>query len=124
MDYSESETVRLDIWLWRARFVKTRALAAKLIKGGKVRLTRGEQTQRATKSNTQLRSGDIITLHRPHGLIVARMVAAGERRGPALEAQMLYELMPETQLTSSRERDSAAQSGLLTNKPPRATSGA
>jgi len=124
VDYSTTETVRLDIWLWRARFVKTRALAAKLIKGGKVRLTRGGQTQRAQKPNAILRSGDIVTLSRPHGLIVAKMLTAGERRGPAAEAQTLYELMPGAQPAGSHNSDTAAQGGLLTKQPPRATSGA
>jgi len=124
VDYSELETIRLDIWLWRARFVKTRSLAGRLIKDGKVRITRGGETQRARKANAMIRAGDIVTLHRPHGLIVAKMLAPGERRGPAAEAQTLYELMPEAEPPSSRRSDSSAQSAILTKQAMRATSGA
>lgn len=124
VDYSALETVRLDIWLWRARFVKTRTLAGQLIKGGKVRITRAGQTQRARKANATIRAGDVITLHRPHGLIVAKMLAPGERRGPAAEAQTLYQLMPETEPVNSRNSDSTAQGALLTKPATRATSGA
>lgn len=102
VDFLDTETVRLDIWIWRARFVKSRALAAKLIRDGKVRLTRDGHTVRAQKPNTAVRTGDIVTMTRPHGLIVAKMIAAGERRGPALEAQTLYDLLPETEQTAPR----------------------
>ncbi|WP_033315307.1 RNA-binding S4 domain-containing protein [Robiginitomaculum antarcticum] len=102
VDYAQTETVRLDIWLWRARFVKTRALARHLIEKGKVRISRNGQTKRVKKANTVVRSGDIVTLTRPHGLIVAQMISAGERRGPPSEARALYELLGETEQTAPR----------------------
>lgn len=124
MDYSTTETIRLDIWLWRARFVKTRALSSKLIAGGKVRITRAGETQRTRKSNVIIRTGDIVTLNRPHGLIVAKMLTAGERRGPVAEAQTLYDLMPESQLQPSQMRENGAHPDTLTNHARPATSDA
>jgi ribosome-associated heat shock protein Hsp15 len=77
---------RLDKWLWFARMLKSRTLAADLVSAGKVRVN-GE---RVTKPSQTVKTGDTLTfvLHeRPR---VLEVVAGGERRGPAGEAQALY----------------------------------
>jgi ribosome-associated heat shock protein Hsp15 len=88
------EGQRLDKWLWCARLVKTRSLAARLIEGGKVRIN-GE---RASKVSRHVRLGDVVTGTGVGAgrLFVVRVMAEAERRGPATTARSLYEdLTPE-----------------------------
>ncbi len=89
--------VRLDKWLWAARFYKTRALAAEAIDGGKVSVN-GERAKRAK----QIQAGDRVDIRLPpyEHLVLVRGVA--ERRGPASEAVKLYEETPES--LAGRER--------------------
>ena len=88
-DEDKSEA-RLDVWLWRARFIKTRSEAARFITSGKVRLTRAGKTRRLKKAHTNVRPGDHITFMRAQKLFSVQVEAAGTRRGPAPEAQTLY----------------------------------
>jgi ribosome-associated heat shock protein Hsp15 len=80
------EGQRLDKWLWFARFVKSRSLAAKLIEAGCVRVNR----QRTVKPATAVKCGDVLTITLHGRVRVVEILAAGERRGPASEAQTLY----------------------------------
>lgn len=82
--------LRLDLWLWRARFYKSRALATRTVKGGKIRLERYGQTIRASKPKTLLRPGDRLTFIRGQDLFHIEVMGMGSRRGPASEAHMLY----------------------------------
>ena len=82
---------RIDVWLWRARFFKTRALACRFIEEGRVRLTRpGAQETRLDKASRALRPGDVLVFALGARLVAVRVLAPGERRGPAGEAQGLY----------------------------------
>ena len=78
---------RLDKWLWFARFAKTRTTAAKLVEGGFVRLN-GERIVQPAKA---VRPGDVLTIAAPHRTVALKVLAAGDRRGPAPEARSLYE---------------------------------
>lgn len=80
-------TQRIDVWLWHARFYKTRSLATKMVRGGKVRLNGNV----CKKSSTIVTLGDILTYIRVDDIYIAKVLAVGLRRGPALEAQLLYE---------------------------------
>ncbi len=85
------EACRLDVWLWRARFFKTRALAARFLEEGRVRLTRpGAAESRVDKASRSVRPGDTLVFAIGGRLIVVTVRALGERRGPAGEAQTLY----------------------------------
>jgi ribosome-associated heat shock protein Hsp15 len=88
------EGQRLDKWLWFARFAKSRSLAAKLIEEGCVRVNR----HRAVKPSMAVKSGDVLTITLHGRVRVIEIRAAGERRGPASEAQTLYSevLLPST----------------------------
>ena len=89
--------VRLDKWLWAARFYKTRALAAEAIDGGKVHVN-GERVKRAKL----VQAGDRVELRLPpyeHVLVVR---GVSERRGHAREAVLLYEETAES--IAGRER--------------------
>ncbi|MFT4090538.1 MAG: RNA-binding S4 domain-containing protein [Asticcacaulis sp.] len=86
------ETCRADIWLWRARFFKTRALSSGFIEGGTIRLQRFGQMTRLTKAGFSLRAGDRLIFAIGTRLFDLTIMDTGERRGPASEAQMLYNL--------------------------------
>lgn len=82
--------VRIDVWLWRARFVKTRGLAADLVEAGAVRLTHQGRQTRLDKPSRTVHIGDELTFAQ-HGRVTAvRVEALGERRGPPAEARALY----------------------------------
>jgi ribosome-associated heat shock protein Hsp15 len=77
---------RLDKWLWFARFVKSRTLAAKLVSDGFVRVN----GQRAETPAKALAVGDVITVAAARTTAVVRVEALGTRRGPVEEAKRLY----------------------------------
>jgi ribosome-associated heat shock protein Hsp15 len=82
-----TEHRRLDRWLWFARFVKSRALAARLIAAGAVTLN-GVAVR---KANQAVRVGDRIAVPQGGFRRTVRVVALGVRRGPAAEARLLYQ---------------------------------
>ncbi|MES2724175.1 MAG: RNA-binding S4 domain-containing protein [Pseudomonadota bacterium] len=86
-----SETgCRADVWLWRARFFKTRSLAAKFVDEGKVRLTRAGAETRIDKCARALKVGDQLVFAVGGKLIAVAVEGLGERRGPPAEARGLY----------------------------------
>jgi len=84
------DACRADVWLWRARFFKTRSLAAKFLDEGKVRLTRGGAETRIDKCARPVKVGDRLVFAVGGRLIAVAVDALGERRGPAEEARTLY----------------------------------
>jgi ribosome-associated heat shock protein Hsp15 len=82
---------RIDKWLWQARFFKTRSLASKFVSDGHVRVARGNGTQRADKPSAAVRPGDTLVFTANDRLRIIRVVSCAERRGPASEAQTLYD---------------------------------
>jgi ribosome-associated heat shock protein Hsp15 len=81
-----AEKLRLDKWLWYARFFKTRTLAASIVAGGRVRINGTP----ASKRSTTITAGDVLTFSKDDHIRVIQVDACGERRGPAPEAQTLY----------------------------------
>ena len=84
---------RIDIWLWRARFVRTRGMAADLGEAGAVRLTHNGMETRLDKPSRSVHPGDVLTFAQHGRVTTLRVEALGERRGPADEARALYSLM-------------------------------
>lgn len=80
------EKLRLDKWLWYARFFKTRSLAAATVAGGQVRVN-GTPT---SKRSVTVGPGDVLTFPKDDHIRVIQVDACGTRRGPAPEAQALY----------------------------------
>lgn len=78
---------RLDKWLWHARLVKSRTLASRLVIEGKVRVNR----EKVTKPAHSVKPGDVITAAVHARIRVLRILALGVRRGPASQAQALYD---------------------------------
>jgi len=88
--------IRLDKFLWHARFVKTRGLAAKLCEGG-IRV----DGVRVEKPGALVRPGQVLTFALGRHVRVIELVAVGVRRGPADEARGLYrDLAPPTPETA------------------------
>jgi len=87
MSDGQENSLRLDKWLWHARFMKSRSLATKLCQSSKVRLN-GEVT---SKAHQLVRPGDVLTFPKGQDIRIIKIVALGTRRGPAPEAQALYE---------------------------------
>jgi ribosome-associated heat shock protein Hsp15 len=88
-----AETCRVDVWLWRARFFKTRSLAARVVEEGGVRLTRGGARIALDKPSRTVRGGDILVFPVGARWAAVRIEALGVRRGPASEARALYHVM-------------------------------
>src|SRR5689334_15092659 len=94
------ESVRLDKWLWAARFFKTRSLATQEIDKGRVQVN-----GQVAKPARELHPGDLLELRQGPLLRAFRVVALSQVRGPAPVAQALYEETPE----SIARRDEAAR---------------
>ena len=93
---SDGGKIRLDKWLWHARFAKTRSLAAKLCESG-VRI----DGTLVSKAGVTVRPGQVLTFALGRHVRVIELVALGERRGPAEEARALYrDLAPPTPETA------------------------
>jgi len=88
-----ADTLRLDVWLWRARFFKTRPLAAGHIRGHGARITHDGLTRRVDKPATAITAGDIVTLARGAHISTIEILDLGTRRGPPAEARDLYRLL-------------------------------
>ena len=84
------ESCRIDVWLWRARFFKTRSLSAKFVEEGRVRQTRAGQETRLDKSSRPVKVGDGLVFAVGGKLIAVQVQALGERRGPPAQARTLY----------------------------------
>lgn len=78
--------IRLDKWLWQARFYKSRVLSAEAVAAGKVRLNGA----RVTKPGHAVGPGDVLTFVQGAQVRLIRVVDCGTRRGPAAEAKGLY----------------------------------
>lgn len=79
--------MRLDKWLWYARFCKSRSLASQLCREGRVRVNRVV----VGKPNHTVRPDDVLTFALGRHIRIIRIIALGVRRGPAPEARTLYE---------------------------------
>lgn len=82
-----SEPVRIDKWLWFARFLKSRSLATALVASGRLRVN----GQPNAKAHYLVKVGDVLTFPLGQHIRVIKVMAPGVRRGPATEAQALYE---------------------------------
>jgi ribosome-associated heat shock protein Hsp15 len=104
--------VRVDKWLWAARLVKTRALAAEAVKGGRVHLNGN-----AVKPSRDVRPGDRLELTLGPRRVVVDVCGTSERRGPAAAAALLYEETEESR--AAREREAAERRLVQPDGPDR-----
>lgn len=94
------ETIRLDKWLWQARFFKTRGLATRAVQDGAVRLN----AVRVVKPAQPIGFGDTLTFAQADRIRVVRCLATALRRGPLHEAQTLYEDLAPPEPDGGKER--------------------
>lgn len=87
---TEFSSCRLDVWLWRARFFKTRALSTQACESGHIRIERFGKVVRVEKAATFIKPDDHLIFAIGTRLLDIIVVDTGERRGPAPEAQNLY----------------------------------
>ena len=78
--------IRVDKWLWHARFFKSRGLAGDLASSGHLRIN----GDKADKASASVKPGDVLTFPKGNHVRVIQVDAIGTRRGPAPEAQALY----------------------------------
>lgn len=83
---ASAETIRLDKWLWQARFFKSRSLSAAAVAEGHLRVN----SQPVSRGAHPLKIGDVLTFPQGTEVRVIRVLSLGLRRGPASEAQALY----------------------------------
>jgi ribosome-associated heat shock protein Hsp15 len=101
---SPAEAMRIDKWLWHARFFKTRGQATRLCADGRVRVDGSV----ITKAHYLVRAGDVLTFPQARDIRVVRIEALGSRRGPPREAQSLYsDLAPPRPAAPSRRDEGA-----------------
>lgn len=84
--------IRIDKWLWHARFYRTRLLAQSAACAGLIRLN----GQRVEKSSVAIGPGDVLTLPKGREIVAVRVVGIAARRGSADDARRLYESADET----------------------------
>ncbi|HEY1880250.1 MAG TPA: RNA-binding S4 domain-containing protein [Caulobacteraceae bacterium] len=90
---AEAEAARIDAWLWRARFFRSRSQASAKAAKGHIRLRRAGAESRIDKASRTVRIGDELTFAVGPRVIAVRVAALGERRGPPAEARGLYDLL-------------------------------
>lgn len=111
---------RLDRWLFFSRAVKSRTLAQKLIETGAIRVN----SERTLHTDHKVGAGDVLTMSVHERLLVWRILAPGERRGPASEAATLYEdisppALPKPQQSGPQHAERDAGAGRPTKKDRR-----
>ena len=78
---------RIDKWLFFARIIKSRTLAGKFAASGNVRVN----SEKIDQASALIKPGDVLTITQERRILVLRVLDCGHRRGPASEAQLLYE---------------------------------
>ncbi|HWU76250.1 MAG TPA: RNA-binding S4 domain-containing protein [Rhodanobacter sp.] len=106
--------VRLDVWLWAARFFKTRSLAKQAVEGGKV-----EVNDAACKAARSLRVDDRVRITRGEQRMEVCVLALSSRRGPASEAQLLFRETEASREVRESEREQRRLSGAAFDHPAR-----
>jgi ribosome-associated heat shock protein Hsp15 len=99
------EHLRLDKWLWFARFLKSRTMAAQLCADGRVRIS----GRVVSKPSQTVKVGDVLTFSLGPHIRVIEVKALGQRRGPAEEARILYEDLSPLQPRAKGEPPLAAR---------------
>ena len=94
--------MRLDVWLWRTRFFKTRTSASDAIETQGARIERDGQVRRIDKPAAPLASGDLVSFVNISGSHVLRVLSLPPRRGPVSEAALCYEAVTTAPRSASR----------------------
>lgn len=106
----QADSLRIDKWLWTARFFKTRAIAAEAVVGGKVHLN-GHRV----KASRAVHAGDELEITRGQEVYIVIVNGINQHRRPASEAQLLY---TETEKSLEKREHDALQRKLLAQIHP------
>ena len=109
-----TEKIRLDTWLWYARFYKSRSLSSKAILSGKLRVNSNKTMKPASKVKTN----DVLTINLVHMVRIIQVQSLGHRRGPASEAQQLYKDLSGNTSGASSIKNVSEKPRKETNKRP------
>tara|TARA_R110002094_G_scaffold86440_5_gene90270 strand:+ start:404 stop:814 length:411 start_codon:yes stop_codon:yes gene_type:complete len=101
---ASSPSIRVDKWLWYARFFKSRSLAAKVVQSRKLRLN----SVIVTKASAMVKPNDILTFAQGKTIRVIRILDIGARRGPAAEARTLFEDLAPIERKAEKDPPAAA----------------
>ena len=95
-----TEELRIDKWLWVARFFKTRSLASEAVNGGKVHLN-----DHRVKAGRSVKIGDTLSIQKSSDLFEILIVGINKTRRPAKEAKLLYEVSEKSRLKREQEHE-------------------
>ena len=109
-----TEKIRLDTWLWYARFYKSRSLSSKAILSGKVRVN----SIKIIKPASKVKIKDVLTINHVKLVRIIEVQSLGARRGPASEAQKLYKDLSGDATGASNIKHVFEKSKKDTNKRP------
>ena len=109
-----TEKIRLDTWLWYARFYKSRSLSSKAIFSGKLRVNANKIIKPASK----VKINDVLTINHINMVRIIQVQSLGSRRGPASEAQKLYKDLLEDATGASNIKYVSEKPKKDTNKRP------
>ena len=109
-----TEKIRLDTWLWYARFYKSRSLSSKAILSGKVRVN----SNKIIKPASKVKINDVLTINHVNTVRIIQIQSIGARRGPASEAQKLYKDLSGDATGSANNKNLSQKSKKDTNKRP------
>ena len=109
-----TEKIRLDTWLWYARFYKSRSLSSKAILSGKLRVN----SNKIIKPASKVKINDVLTINHINMVRIIQVQSLGSRRGPASEAQKLYNDLSGDMIEASKIKSVSEKSKKETNKRP------
>tara|TARA_B100001248_G_C27371786_1_gene452047 strand:+ start:1428 stop:1811 length:384 start_codon:yes stop_codon:yes gene_type:complete len=109
-----TEKIRLDTWLWYARFYKSRGLSSKAILSGKLRLN----SNKIIKPASKVKINDVLKINNLNAVRTIQVQSLGNRRGPASEAQKLYKDLLGNATSASNIKNVSEKSKKDTNKRP------
>ena len=109
-----TEKIRLDTWLWYARFYKSRSLSSKAILSGKLRLN----SNKIIKPASKVKINDVLTINHINMVRIIQVQSLGSRRGPASEAQKLYNDLSGDITDASKIKHASEKSKKEINKRP------
>jgi len=109
----DAEAIRLDKWLWAARFYKTRSQATDAISGGKVHLNNNR-----IKPAHRVSVGDEIKIHKGESGWIVRVLVLSDHRGPATFAQTLYQETPESIEAGQKNRQERTDLPFISSAKP------
>ena len=109
-----TEKIRLDTWLWYARFYKSRSLSSKAILSGKLRVN----SDKIIKPASKVKINDVLTINHINMVRIIQVQSLGSRRGPASEAQKLYNYLSGDITVDFKIKRGSEKSKKETNKRP------